>query len=104
MYLREDYAPPERSDLAAPQIISDTHEPFRSMADGKIYDSKSAYRATLKARGLVEVGNDTSHMNRKWGATGESRKRREILHKQLADVSDRDANKVLKQLKKAYLP
>jgi hypothetical protein len=39
-------------------IISDTQAPFRSMADGKIYDSKSAYRAELKARGYREVGND----------------------------------------------
>lgn len=37
-------------------VIGDTHEPFRSMADGKMYDSKSAYRADLKARGMVEVG------------------------------------------------
>lgn len=28
------------------------------MADGQIYDSKSAYRAELKARGYREVGND----------------------------------------------
>lgn len=41
-----------------PQIISDTIEPFRSMADGKIYSSKSLYRGDLRARGLTEVGND----------------------------------------------
>lgn len=39
-------------------IISDTMAPIRSMADGKMYDSKSVYRSDLKARGLVEVGND----------------------------------------------
>lgn len=39
-------------------IISDTMEPIRSMADGKMYDSKSRYRGDLRARGLVEVGNE----------------------------------------------
>lgn len=39
-------------------VISDTIAPFRSMADGRVYESKSAYRGDLKARGLIEVGND----------------------------------------------
>jgi hypothetical protein len=39
-------------------VIGDSIAPFRSMADGKIYESKSQYRADLKARGLVEVGNE----------------------------------------------
>lgn len=39
-------------------IISDTHTPFKSMADGEMYDSKSAYRREIKARGYEEVGND----------------------------------------------
>lgn len=39
-------------------IISDTHQPFRSMADGHIYDSKSQYRRTLKDKGFVELGSD----------------------------------------------
>lgn len=42
----------------APYVQSDTVAPFRSQADGKMYDSKSAYRRELKARGLVEIGND----------------------------------------------
>lgn len=43
---------------AGPYVISDGMDPIRSMADGKMYDSKSAYRAGLKANGCVEVGND----------------------------------------------
>lgn len=31
---------------------------IKSMADGKLYDSKSAYRKSLKEKGLVELGND----------------------------------------------
>lgn len=40
-------------------LISDVADkPFKSMADGKVYDSKSSYRKELKARGFQEVGND----------------------------------------------
>lgn len=46
------------ADATGPQIISDTISPFRSMADGKMYDSKSQYRGTLRDRGLIEVGNE----------------------------------------------
>lgn len=44
----------------AHNVISDEHVPFKSMADGKIYDSKSAYRRSLKERGLEEAGNERS--------------------------------------------
>lgn len=43
-------------------IITDSHEPFRSMADGKIYDSKSAYRRSLKAYGYEETGNERPNL------------------------------------------
>ena len=36
----------------------DTTDAFRSMADGRLYDSKSAYRQELKRQGLREIGND----------------------------------------------
>ena len=46
------------SDGAGPYIQSDTMDPIRSMADGRMYDSKSRYRADIRARGLIEVGNE----------------------------------------------
>jgi len=49
-----------RSSLAAPIIIGDGMQPVRSMLDGKIYDSKRALRATYKAAGVTEVGNDVA--------------------------------------------
>ncbi len=39
-----------------PQVNGDQTEPFLSHADGKMYDSKSAYRQQLKERGFEEVG------------------------------------------------
>jgi hypothetical protein len=46
-----DWRPPPRLF----HIQGDTHEPFQSMADGKMYTSKSRYRAELKAHGYEEV-------------------------------------------------
>lgn len=47
-----------RSAFSAPSVRSDTTDAFRSMADGKLYDSKSNYRAELKRQGMREIGND----------------------------------------------
>lgn len=101
-FLRADYAPANRSDLAAPALIRDQTDPFKSMADGKVYDSKSAYRQTLKDRGLVELGNDAPIAPPP--PPPAKTDRRQKLHRQLADVSDREANKLLKSLKKEIAP
>jgi hypothetical protein len=57
-------APPQpvrkRSRLAGPMVISDTMEPVQSMLDGRMYTSKSKLRATYRAAGVTEVGNDVS--------------------------------------------
>lgn len=41
-----------------PYIITDTMPALMNHADGRLYDSKSAFRAATKAAGLVEIGND----------------------------------------------
>ncbi|MGE4259219.1 MAG: hypothetical protein AB7F19_07745 [Candidatus Babeliales bacterium] len=43
-----------------PSIINDSIDAFISHADGKMYDSKSSYRKTLRSQGLIEVGNDSN--------------------------------------------
>jgi len=53
------------SDLPCPRFIRDDMEPVQSQLDGRLYDSKSALRATYKAAGVVEVGNDSSVTNPK---------------------------------------
>lgn len=40
-------------------------DPVKSMLDGKLYTSKAALRATYKAAGVTEVGNDSSIMSPK---------------------------------------
>jgi len=39
-------------------IASDSMDAMLCHADGKLYDSKSEMRATHRAHGLIEVGND----------------------------------------------
>lgn len=60
----EEYVRPAKavSSLPRPMLIRDQMEPTLSMADGKVYESKSAMRAEYKARGMIEVGNDTAPM------------------------------------------
>ncbi len=41
-------------------VISDTMDPLRHMATGKMHDSKAAFRADTKASGCIEYGNDPS--------------------------------------------
>lgn len=48
--------------LPVPMVITDTMEPVQSMLDGQMYTSKSALRATYKAAGVIEVGNDPARL------------------------------------------
>ena len=43
-----------------PAYISDHMDPTKHMADGRIYDSKSAFRKATRAAGCIEVGNETA--------------------------------------------
>lgn len=97
VYLRSDYQPAERSELKAPMIIRDI-EPYKNMIDGKMITSRSQHRDLLRAHNCVEVGNETMK------TTVQPTKpvdRKKILHQQLSDMSDRQANKILKQIKKS---
>lgn len=75
-------------------IIRDL-SPYRSMITGQMIDGRRQHRDHLRAYGCVEVGNDTSHMKARKPQAKASRK--ELMHRQLADVSDRQAQKMVKQ-------
>lgn len=47
-----------RSSLAVPYFICDSMDETQSMLDGKYYTSKSELRATYKAAGMIELGNE----------------------------------------------
>lgn len=50
--------PVARSALPSPMIISDQLDGVLSHADGRVYDSKSAYYAAVRAAGCEIVGNE----------------------------------------------
>lgn len=49
---------PARSSLPVPMLALDTMPETQSMLDGKMYTSKSELRATYKAAGMIELGNE----------------------------------------------
>lgn len=54
-----------RSVHGCPSVIGDSMAPVQSMLDGKIYDSKRTLRATYRAAGVTEVGNDPAIYRKK---------------------------------------
>lgn len=44
-------------------FVQNDCQPFKSMVDGRIINSKSVYREHLREHGCIEVGNDSSVMN-----------------------------------------
>ena len=95
VYLRDDYEPPKQSDLGRPMVIRDI-EPYKNMIDGRMISSRSEHRELLRRHNCVEVGNEKMETK----IVAPKTNRREIISKQLGDMSDSQANKILKQLKK----
>lgn len=48
----------KRGDFPCPRIVSDGMDAIKSMADGRIYDSKSAYYKSVERAGCAIVGHD----------------------------------------------
>ena len=94
----DDYLIWSRNNLDSPSrsfnVIRDI-DPYKSMITGEMIDSRSKHREHLRKHNCIEVGNEK--METKIPAYKDNR--RELLHKQLGDMSDRQANKILKQLR-----
>lgn len=95
IYLRADPEHDTESDLARPMVIRDI-EPYRSMIDGHMVTSRSEHREHLRINNCFEIGNENPILEKPKPVST----RRETLSRRLGDMSDKDANKLLKQLKK----
>ena len=82
----KDHIPPKRASLHAPYVNSDTMDPVQSMLDGKYYSSKSALRATYRAAGVIEVGNDPARLRPKPKTKPDRAGIRESIKKALAKI------------------
>jgi len=80
---------------ASIQVIRDI-EAYRSMADGSMITSRSQHREHLKRHNCIEIGNETMQSAPKPPTVSN----REALHRRLGDMSDRQANKILKELRR----
>lgn len=78
---------------SGPQVMGDLR-PYHSMIDGSVIDGRKRHRDHLKAHGCIEVGNDTSHMQRK---SVPLPSRKESLHRLMADMGDRDVQRIVQQ-------
>ena len=58
-------APPLHASWAAPMVRADGMAPVRSMADGRIYESRSAYYAGVRAAGCEIVGDERAPFDRR---------------------------------------
>ena len=71
------------------RFISDTMEPTRHMVNGKIYTSKKKFRDETKARGCIEVGNETSTLTKKRPVVKlDKRKRREDIKRAVWELKN----------------
>jgi hypothetical protein len=60
-----DHEESRRSRLAAPAVRPDGMAPIRSMADGRLYDSRSRYEASVRRAGCQIVGEDRAGFGRR---------------------------------------
>lgn len=61
MVSKDEYV---REEVNAPMVIGDI-QPYQSMATGEMIMSRSKHRNHLKQHGLIEVGNETKHLETK---------------------------------------
>ena len=78
------------------QIIPEI-KPYKNMIDGKMVTSRSAHRNLLRDHGCIEVGNEK--MEAPPPPVVDRDARRRTLYQQLDNVTDRQANTFLAELK-----
>lgn len=91
-WVREEIS---KTKKASHQIMLDI-QPYKSMVDGSMITSRSKHREHLRQHNCIEIGNETMQNTPPPVQTN----RREMLHRRLGDMSDRQANQILAQLRR----
>lgn len=50
--------------ITAPMVMNDI-QPYRSMIDGSMIESRSKHKEHLRRHGCIEIGNETKHLKAK---------------------------------------
>ncbi|MFZ9615743.1 MAG: hypothetical protein ACO3AG_03625 [Fluviibacter sp.] len=87
----------DKTRKAKHQIMLDI-QPYKSMVDGSMITSRSQHREHLRRHNCFEVGNEKMETKRPTPISRE--KRIKILREQLWNVSDRDCDRVLDQIRR----
>ena len=88
----------KRAQKKAPelQIIYDI-QPYKSMIDGSMVTSRSKHRTLLRDHNCIEVGNEKMETTY---APPDREGRRKVLREQLANMTDKQANQILAELRR----
>ena len=81
---------------AGVSFISDI-QPYQSMIDGHMVASRSEHRAHLRENNCIEIGNEKMEVRQPVPPDRDARRR--ILHQQLENMTDRQADKIMKHLR-----
>lgn len=94
---------PDNRMMVGNQVIefrfsSDTMEPTRHMIDGKYYTSKKKFRNETKARGCIEVGDQTTYLTKpRISKKLDKKQRREDIKRALWEV--RNGRDIVKEIR-----
>jgi hypothetical protein len=87
----------EHYESLGPMVMLDI-QPYKSMIDGSMITSRSVHRDHLRQHGCIEVGNEK--METKLPPPKDTRK--EVMRAQLANMTHKDAQKILTQLRRKF--
>jgi hypothetical protein len=87
----------EHYESLSPMVMPDI-APYKSMIDGSMITSRSVHRDHLRQHGCIEVGNEK--METKLPPPIDTRK--EVMRQQLANMTHKQANQVLTQLRRKF--
>ena len=92
--------PASASSLPCPQIMRDI-EPYKSMITGEMITSRSVHRTHLRDHRCIEIGNE-KQVSKPIIPKNDNRKR--LLASQMADMSEKQVQKMVKAEIKARRP
>jgi hypothetical protein len=87
----------EHYESLGPMVMPDI-QPYKSMIDGSMITSRSVHRDHLRQHGCIEVGNEK--METKLPPPKDTRK--EVMRQQLVNMTHKDAQKILTQLRRKF--
>jgi len=83
------------TESVAPMVMNDI-QPYKSMIDGTMIQSRSKHREHLRDNGCFEIGNEKMETKINPPST---EKRREVLRAQLDNMSHDQANQIMQSLR-----